>query len=551
MRHFVKRESTSLSFGRQFRVLNTLCTETSYAELREDLARHCDEPGRRTLSVDFTNVHIVAMRHGESAFREVTDTMDLFVPDSMVLTWAVNWQGGEMQDRVYGPSFLAHMIEHSPPGLRHFFLGASEQCLEKLLQVIRNRNPGFQIAGAHHGYFSPDEGEDVLRIINDTKPDFVWVGLGTPKQQEWMHRFHGRVNAGVLLAVGFAFDVNAGTKSDAPQWMHPLGLTWLYRLLEEPQRLWRRYLKYNSIFVWELFRDQMGLRRDVPSNRLSRISSEATGLDESIPSPLCKPPRCSVLGVGINAMDLERATQMVKEAAGNPGFCGFVTVTGVHGVMEAQRDAELRHIHNRSFLSTPDGMPMVWVSRWSGYEKVGRVYGPDLLLETVRSTAGTGLGHFFWGGKEGVAEKLAERMRALFPGTTVVGAVTPPFGELSGEEEEELAQRLRESRPGFLWVGLSTPRQERFMHGFLKRHPDLAAGWSHGLVLLGVGAAFDFHSGQVEQAPDWMQRRGLEWFFRLCMEPRRLWRRYSINNTGFVFAIIPQLMRWKSYRIEK
>ena len=262
-------------------------------------------------------------------------------------------------------------------------------------------------------------------------------------------------------------------------------------------------------------------------------------------------PRINVLGVGISALAMPLAVEKVLEGADRKGFTGFVTVTGVHGVMESHRDTELKRIHNRSYLSTPDGMPMVWMARWNGYDEVDRVYGPDLMLDVVLATAGSGRGHFFWGGKEGVAHALGERMMSWFPGTQVVGTGCPPFRELSPDEDEALVAQLRESRPHFFWVGLSTPKQERFMHDFLARHPDLTADWEHGLIMLGVGAAFDFHTGRVSQAPRWMQRNGLEWFFRLCQEPRRLWKRYSINNTGFIFAILPQLMDLKSYPLEK
>lgn len=250
----VDTDKNPVDFGPRFRVLNTDCTATTYAQLGEDLATHCRHQGRRTLSVDFTNVHIVAMRSKDEQFRQLTDTMDLFVPDSMVLTWAVNWKGGSMPDRVYGPAFLAHMIAHSSPDLRHYFLGGSQECLDLLLARIRERNTRFNIVGSHHGYFGTDDEEAVLANINAAQPDLVWVGLGTPKQQEWIHRCRDRVRTGALLAVGFAFDVNAGTKKDAPAWMQRMGLTWFYRLLQEPRRLWWRYLYYNTVFLWGLLR---------------------------------------------------------------------------------------------------------------------------------------------------------------------------------------------------------------------------------------------------------------------------------------------------------
>ena len=262
-------------------------------------------------------------------------------------------------------------------------------------------------------------------------------------------------------------------------------------------------------------------------------------------------PRVNVLGVGISALNMDTALEKVLEGADRPGFAGYVTVSGVHGVMESLRDKELKRIHNRSYLSTPDGMPMVWLAKWHGQAHVARVYGPDLMLEMVSATARTGRKHYFWGGNEGVAEDLAGRMKERFPGTEVAGICCPPFRPLTDAEEKELVVQLKESRPHFFWVGLSTPKQERFMHDLLNRNPDLCDGWGHGLILFGVGAAFDFHTGRVRQAPGVMQRWGLEWLFRLVCEPRRLWRRYAVNNTAFVFSILPQLMGISNYPMER
>lgn len=452
-----------------------------------------------------------------------------------------------MYERVYGPSFLAYQIENTPSDIRHFFLGASQECLDQLLKSIRAKNPGFQIVGSRNGYFGPEDEEDIVSEINAAKPDIVWVGLGTPKQQEWVGANKDKLVAGALLAVGFAFDVNAGTKSDAPDWMQPMGLTWLYRLMQEPRRLWKRYMLYNSVFLKELFLQQV--RPEPSGGDTGARHGDGSVVDSDHRSEATD--RCNVLGVGISAINLEMGTQRVLEGGDLVENQVYVTVTGVHGVMESRRDPGLRRIHNDSFLSTPDGMPMVWLGRMYGHESIGRVYGPDLMLEVINATAGSGRGHYFWGGKEGMAEVLAERMVAWFPETVVAGTGCPPFRALEESEERELVAELQKSKPHFMWVGLSTPKQERFMHGLIQRHPELTKGWDHGLIMLGVGAAFDFHTGEVHQAPRWMQHKGLEWLFRLCMEPRRLWKRYSINNTGFIFAIIAQLMGWKKYPIEK
>ena len=244
-------------------VLDTPCTVTSVegfiAEVQK-LARS-DEGA---VCVDFTNVHIVAQRRVDAEFRRITDTMDYFAPDSQVLVWAVRLLGGKGSSRAYGPTFLRECVRATPAPFTHYFLGGTPECVEKLQLALKTLQPGLQIAGAHHGYFDASEEPRIVGEINRLAPDFIWVGLGTPRQQDWMHRNRGGIRRGVILAVGFAFDVNAGTKKDAPGWLRHSGFTWLYRMLREPRRLFWRYVKYNTIFLWFLlgqwFRRMCGRR---------------------------------------------------------------------------------------------------------------------------------------------------------------------------------------------------------------------------------------------------------------------------------------------------
>jgi N-acetylglucosaminyldiphosphoundecaprenol N-acetyl-beta-D-mannosaminyltransferase len=225
-----------------------LFTPTSYKDLAEVF--YGGPPDKPTI-VDFTNTHITVLRLTDPKFRRCTESVDHFVPDSMPLTWCVNLAAGEtvMPDRVYGPEFMNRCLRNSPPHIKHYFLGASEDCLADLIKETTNLNPQLNICGSHHGYFKPDEWPRVLEQINASAPDVIWVGLGTPKQQEFTAWAKDKVNQGWLLNVGFAFDVNAGRKSDAPRWMQSVGLTWLYRLASEPKRLGPRYAKFNSLFL--------------------------------------------------------------------------------------------------------------------------------------------------------------------------------------------------------------------------------------------------------------------------------------------------------------
>jgi N-acetylglucosaminyldiphosphoundecaprenol N-acetyl-beta-D-mannosaminyltransferase len=247
--------------------------------------------------------------------------------------------------------------------------------------------------------------------------------------------------------------------------------------------------------------------------------------------------RVNVLGVGISVLNLRTALAAIADAV-RARRKGYVCVTGVHGVMEAQDDDKFKKILNDAFLCTPDGMPMVWAGKLNGHSEMGRVYGPDLLLEVCAWSETSGAKHFFYGGADGVAELLAQKLKTKFPKLQIVGTFTPPFRALNADEEK-LREQVAIASPDIFWVGLSTPKQEKFMAEFL---PKLDA-----TLMIGVGAAFDFQSGRVKQAPRWMQRSGLEWIYRLGCEPRRLAKRYFRNNPLFALKYFSQLTGLKKF----
>lgn len=261
--------------------------------------------------------------------------------------------------------------------------------------------------------------------------------------------------------------------------------------------------------------------------------------------PESAPPRFNVLGVGIHALTLADARDRILalRTTNAPHAAGrYICVTGVHGVSEAQDDPAFRHILNRAWLNTPDGMPLVWIGHAAPSASLTRVYGPDLMLAVCDAGRAYGLRHYFYGGAPGVAEKLRTQLTARFPGLDVAGVFTPPFRPLDASESAALRADIARAQPDVVWVGLSTPKQERFMAEFA---PRLATR-----VLIGVGAAFDFHAGLKRQAPRWMQRSGLEWFFRLLSEPRRLGPRYLRNNPLFLARFFLQTTRIREYPLE-
>lgn len=254
------------------------------------------------------------------------------------------------------------------------------------------------------------------------------------------------------------------------------------------------------------------------------------------------PPRVNVLGVGVHSLNLSTAVAALGEAIAKRNG-GYVCVTGVHGVCEAQDNPAFRDILNRAFLNTPDGMPMVWIGKATGFREMSRVYGPDLLLDVCSASETAGWSHFFYGGGPGTADALAAVLQAKFPKLRVAGTYMPPFRPLTPGEFSEFQARISALRPDIIWVGLSTPKQELFMSASFA-----ALGVP---VMIGIGAAFDLISGRVKQSPRWIQRSGFEWLYRLVMEPRRLWRRYLRNNPLFLWLFFLQATGLRRFPLDQ
>lgn len=253
------------------------------------------------------------------------------------------------------------------------------------------------------------------------------------------------------------------------------------------------------------------------------------------------PPRANILGVGISAIHMEQALREVDDwiQRRDPHY---VCPTTVHGVMECQKNPYLRRVLHSSGLATPDGMPLVWLSRLQGFRHVRRVYGPDLMLALCEQSVSKGYRHYLYGGEEGVAEKLRDKLADRFPGLQVVGTYSPPFRPLTPEEDSAVVERINACRPDIVWVALGTPKQDIWAAEHVGR---LSAS-----AIICVGAAFDFLSGNKRQAPQWMRRAGLEWLFRFCQEPRRLWYRYLVYNPLFIIKVSAQMLGLRRYPLD-
>ena len=250
--------------------------------------------------------------------------------------------------------------------------------------------------------------------------------------------------------------------------------------------------------------------------------------------------RANILGIGVHAVSMQTAVDAITNSV-LAHHKGYVCVASVHGVMEAQRDAELAQIYRNAFLVVPDGMPTVWMGRLQGLS-IERVFGPDLMMAVLREPRLFGSKHFLYGGEDGVAECLQRVLSRKYPQAQFVGAYCPPFRPLSSNERDLLLDKISAVQPDIIWVGLSTPKQERFMADYL---PLLRT-----TLMVGVGAAFDYHTGRIKDSPQWLKQMGLQWMHRLIQEPARLWRRYLWNNPQFIYNACLHVLGIKEFSLD-
>jgi N-acetylglucosaminyldiphosphoundecaprenol N-acetyl-beta-D-mannosaminyltransferase len=259
---------------------------------------------------------------------------------------------------------------------------------------------------------------------------------------------------------------------------------------------------------------------------------EPIGQPAVIPSPTeAWPLRTNILGVGVAVLTIPQALEQFDAWIAG-GARQYVCVADVHAIMQSQWDPNFRKIHNGAGMVTPDGMPLVVLGKRAKIGPISRVYGPDLLIAACERSGARGYRHFFFGGAPGLADRLAERLHEQFPDLAICGVWSPPFRPTTETEDVEIAAAINSARPDFVWVGLSTPKQEYWMRKFRDR--------LDAPILLGIGAAFDFHAGSKPHAPVIIQRSGFEWLFRLLSEPKRLWPRYRRVIPGFLYRLAQQ-----------
>jgi N-acetylglucosaminyldiphosphoundecaprenol N-acetyl-beta-D-mannosaminyltransferase len=272
----------------------------------------------------------------------------------------------------------------------------------------------------------------------------------------------------------------------------------------------------------------MSTELDLPSREYAKddLSADVAGS-----------PSYKVLGIRVDAIQIPDVVAKVEDWIAERGPSRFIAVTGMHGISESSHNPNFRQVLKAADLVVPDGMPLVWLGRWHGFGLKRRVYGPE-LTETFCSVTGDKYRHFFYGGAPGVADSLAQALHHRH-GIRIVGTYCPPFRPLTEAEDRDLVKLIEAANADVVWVGLSTPKQETWMYEHREKLSVPA--------MFGIGAAFDLNTGRLKQAPPWMRENGLEWLFRLSAEPKRLWRRYILSGSVFVWNVLLELLGLKSF----
>lgn len=271
------------------------------------------------------------------------------------------------------------------------------------------------------------------------------------------------------------------------------------------------------------FRDNRGRSKGMVTGKTDATPKQAKSFIQQI----------RIVGTPVSIISIDQLLNLFDEWFVNRRD-RYVVFRDVHGVVRARKDRQLRSAHENADIMAPDGMPLVWAARAAGIERASRVCGPDFLPAACAFGLSRGWRHYFYGGAPGVADGVAKELTEKYPGLIVAGTQCPPFRPLTYEEDEQACAAIRETNPHLVWIGLGTPKQELWMAAH--------RGKCGGAVLLGVGAAFDIYAGLSGRAPQWVQKYGLEWAYRLVHNPTRLWRRYLIYAPIFVLIAVGELI---------
>lgn len=491
---------------KRMRFLNTHVDNLTMEEAVEEAKRLI--LARKNSYVVTPNVdHIVKIEH-DRLFREIYEGADLVLTDGKPLIWMSRLLGTPIKEKISGSDYFPEVCKMAAKeGFSIFLLGAAEGVAKKAAINLMKKYKNLKIAGVYSPSYTFEndvqEISDIIRRINKAKPDILCIGLGTPKQEKFYHQYKDLLNVPLTLHIGATIDFEAGVVKRAPKWVSYAGLEWLYRLMKEPRRLYRRYL-LDDVEIFPIF---MKYRKQLQ---------------------LMEPKSCNILGVDIAVTNMKSVvhylTKNLDDLRGE-----YVCVSNVHTTVMAYNDADYRKVQNSAVMAVPDGKPLSLICRIRGYKNAQRVAGPDLMPEILKLSEKEGYTHYFYGSTQQTLDALESNIRAKYPKLNIVGMYSPPFRKLTEEEDLKVIEQINQAKPDFVWVGLGAPKQECWMY---EHQGKINA------IMLGVGAAFDFHAGTAKRAPKWMQELYLEWLYRLIQDPKRLLKRYMLSNAEFIWLIL-------------
>ncbi len=456
--------------------------------------------------------HIVKIEH-DGLFRDIYEKADLVLTDGKPLIWMSRWMGTPIKEKISGSDYFPEVCRMAAQeGFSVFLLGAAEGVAKKAAINLMKKYKNLKIAGVYSpSYAFENDVEEIsyiIKKINAAKPDILCIGLGTPKQEKFYHRYKEQLKVPLTLHIGATIDFEAGVVKRAPKWISYVGLEWFYRLVKEPRRLYKRYL-LEDVEIFPIF---FKYRKYGSGSKVSAV----------------QPETCSILGVDIAVTNMRSVigylTKNLERLRGE-----YVCVSNVHTTVMAYNDEAYCRIQNEAALAIPDGKPLSLMCRLRGYKDAQRVAGPDLMPEILKLSEEKGYRHYFYGSTEETLRSLEANLRERYPRLNIAGIYSPPFRKLTPEEDAGIMEEISLTKPDFLWVGLGAPKQERWMY----EHRGKVDA-----VMLGVGAAFDFHAGTAKRAPKWIQEFYLEWLYRLIQDPKRLLKRYVRSNIQFIWLIL-------------
>ena len=491
---------------KRIKFLNTHVDNLTMEEAVEE-ARKLVRKGERSYVVTPNVDHIVKIEH-DHLFWEIYEGADLILTDGKPLIWMSRLLRTPIKEKISGSDYFPEVCKMAAEeGMSIFLLGAAEGVAKKAAVNLIKKYKHLKIAGVYSPSYTfesdANEISYIIHKINKVKPDILCIGLGTPKQEKFYYKYKDLLEVPLTLHIGATIDFEAGVVKRAPRWISYAGLEWFYRLLKEPRRLYRRYL-LDDLEIFPLFWKY----RKRP---LSYIFGS-----------------CNILGVNIAVTNMKSVCQYLtnnlERLRGE-----YVCVSNVHTTVMAYNDESYRKVQNNAAIAVPDGKPLSLICRLRGHKEAKRVAGPDLMPEILRLSEAEGYTHYFYGSTERTLKYLEKNIREKYPKLKIAGIYSPPFRRLTKEEDQKVIERINAAKPDFIWVGLGAPKQERWMH----EHRGKVNG-----IMVGVGAAFDFHAGTSKRAPKWMQEIYLEWLYRLIQDPKRLLKRYMFSNMEFIWLIL-------------